>query len=89
MRDRTTPNGYRSVGQKSNHSLLGLMRVVDKGHEGVRRTSIGSLLHSMAITRDEERVIRKTVKKGSLLHDLVDRVFDRRGVFYVGQRVEV
>ena len=71
MPDRTIPSGYRSVGRKSTRNLLGLMSIGDT-HARVLRTSIGSLLHSVTITRGEERIVRKAVKKGSLFHDLVD-----------------
>jgi len=48
------------------------------------RTGIGGLLYRMAISRGEEGIVRKAVKEGSLLHDLVYRVLDRRGVVHVG-----
>ena len=86
MLDRTTPNGYRSVGRKSSHSLSGLMSVIDVSRVSVdeRRTGVGSLLNRMTIPRGEEGVVRKAVKKGSLLHDLVYRVLDRRGIVHSG-----
>lgn len=54
-----------------------------------RHTSVGGLLDRMAITGREEGVVRKTVEEGSLLHDLVYRVLDRRGIVHAGQRVEI
>ena len=56
---------------------------------GERRTSVGCLLYSVAISGSKEGIVRKAIKKRSLFHDLVYRVFDRRGIFHVGQRVEV
>jgi hypothetical protein len=38
--------------------------------------------------RGEERVIRKTVKKRDFLHDLENRVFDRRGI-RIRERIKV
>ena len=54
-----------------------------------QRTSVGSFLNGMTNARGEEGVVRKTVKEGSFLHDLVYRVLDRGGIIHVGQRVEV
>jgi hypothetical protein len=50
---------------------------------------IGSFLYRMAIARGEEGIIREAVKEGSLFHDLVYRVLDRRGIVHIWQRVEV
>jgi hypothetical protein len=46
-------------------------------------------LYGVAIAGGEEGIVRKTEKEGSLLHDLMYRVLDRRGVVHAGQRVEV
>lgn len=54
-----------------------------------QRTSVGRLLHGVTIPRSKEGVVRETVKKRSLFHDLVYRVFNRRGIFHVGQWVEI
>lgn len=43
----------------------------------------------MPVSGGEKGIVGETVEKGGLFHDLVDRVFDRWGVFDVGQRIEV
>ena len=56
------------------------------------RTGVNSLLHGMrparGSTRVEERVVGQAVQQRRLLHDLEDRVLDRRGV-RAGEREEV
>jgi hypothetical protein len=46
-------------------------------------------LHGVAVTGGEEGIVREAKEKRSFLRDLVYRVLDWRGIFHVGQWIEV